>query len=204
LAAAYAAYDEELANRLLEESLALRSLERTLEEMLLPAVAGCGDPVGTTAEYEFAWRHASAWMAAMCRLAPPATRPEIVLLIDASVPCDLDALRAQALEVVLRRCGVRTFCLTPAVERSRLGRALRALVPAAVVLTGRRSSLDTIGRLIYTARSMGSSTLMFDYGGAVPETRGSVISRLGDSPLAAAQALLAALDGGSGTVSALR
>src|SRR5947209_9270818 len=38
LAAALGAFDEDLANRLLEESLALRSLERTGEEVLLAAV----------------------------------------------------------------------------------------------------------------------------------------------------------------------
>ncbi len=204
LAAAYDGFDDRQADRLLEESLSVRSLERTIDEVLLPAVGGCLDPGGTTAEYEFAWRHGAWWLAAMARLAPPAARPETVLLIDASVPCDLHALYAQALELILRRSGLRTFCLTPAVQRSRLGRALHALSPAAVVLTGRRSSLDTIGRLIYTARSIRPSTLMFDYGGAVPETRGSAISRLDDSPLAAAETLLATLDGGSGTVSALR
>jgi len=39
VAAAFAAFDEEKANRLLDESLALRSLERTLEEVLLEALA---------------------------------------------------------------------------------------------------------------------------------------------------------------------
>jgi DNA-binding transcriptional MerR regulator len=204
LAAAYQGFDDRQADRLLEESLSVRSLERTIDELLLPAVGGCADPGGPTAEYEFAWRHGSGWLAATARLAPSASRRERILLIDASVPCDLHALHAQALEVILRRAGLRTFCLTPAVERSRLGRALRALSPAAVVLTGRRSSLDTIGRLIYTARSMRPSTLIFEYGGAVPETRGSAVSPLGDSPLAAAEALLATLDGRSGTVSALR
>ena len=41
LAAAFAAFDEDKANGLLEESLALRSVERTVEEVLL---AGSGDP----------------------------------------------------------------------------------------------------------------------------------------------------------------
>src|SRR5437763_7886640 len=56
LAAAFAAFDEDRANRLLEESLTLRSFERTVEEVLLAAVATHHDPQRTTAEYEFAWR----------------------------------------------------------------------------------------------------------------------------------------------------
>src|SRR3978361_2028326 len=39
----YARFDEAGADRLLEESLTLRSVERTLEEVLLPAVAGMAD-----------------------------------------------------------------------------------------------------------------------------------------------------------------
>jgi DNA-binding transcriptional MerR regulator len=201
---AYASFDELQADRLLEESLAVRSLERTIEELLLPAVSGCEDPTGTTVEYELAWRHAMGWLAAVGRLGPAVTRAETILVIDASAPCDLDGLYAQALKVVLRRAGLHTVSLTPAIERSRLGRALRALAPAAVIVAGRRSSLDTIGRMVYTARSMYRDALVFDYRGAVPETRGSAISRLGDSPLSAKEALLAALDGGSGTVSSLR
>jgi DNA-binding transcriptional MerR regulator len=204
LAAAYAAFDEDQANRMLEESLALRSLERTIDEMLLPAIVERADPAGRTADYELAWRHAVEWLAAMGRLAPAPTRRETVLLFDATVPCDLDAVYVRALAVMLRRAGLRTLTLTPAVDRSRLGRALRALNPDAVVVCGRRSSLDTIGRLIYTVRSMSRRALVFDYRGAVAETRGSVISRLGESPAAAGETLLAALDGGRGILAPLR
>ena len=115
---------------MLEESLALRSLERTVEEVLLPAVETLAAPEAHGADYEFAWRHATGWMSAMKRLSPPATRPEGILLLDGSAPCDLDALHAQALELFLRRAGIRCLTLTLAVELDRLGRALRALRPA--------------------------------------------------------------------------
>ena len=121
LAASYAAFDEETANRLLEESLGLRSVERTIEEVLLDAVTSQRDPDGNTVEYEFGWRHATGWLSAQRRLAPPASRPEGVMIFDASAPCDLDALHAQALEVVLRRSGLRTLALTPAIELTRRG-----------------------------------------------------------------------------------
>jgi DNA-binding transcriptional MerR regulator len=194
LAGAFAAFDEEAANRLLEESLGLRSVERTIEEVLLEAVAAHLEPGANTAEYEFGWRHATGWLSAQRRLAPPATRREGVMIFDASSPCDLDGLHAQAFEVVLRRAGLRTLSLTPAVQLTRLGRALRALDPKAVVLTGRRVSLDSIGRLVYAVRSIVREVAVFDYRGAVPDTGASTVVRLGDSPVAARDALLSRLD----------
>ncbi len=116
------------------------------------------------------------------------------MIFDASSPCDLDAVHAQALEVVLRRAGLRTLALTPSIELTRLGRALRALNPAAVVLTGRRVSLDSIGRLVYAVRSVVREVVVFDYRGAVPDTGASTVFRLGDTPVAARDALLARLE----------
>jgi MerR family transcriptional regulator, light-induced transcriptional regulator len=194
LSGAFAAFDEEAANRLLEESLGLRSVERTIEEVLLEALIDQRDPAATTAEYEFGWRYAVGWLSAQRRLSPPASRREGVMIFDASAPCDLDAVHAQALELVLRRAGMRTLSLTPAIELSRLGRALRALEPSAVVLTGRRVSLDAIGRLVYAVRSVAREVAVFDYRGAVPDTGASTVHRLGDSPVAARDALLTILE----------
>src|SRR5437660_10497372 len=82
LAASFADFNEEAVNRMLEESLALRSLERTVEEILLAAVEGVEQATARGPEYEFAWRHATGWMSAMKRLSPPAHRPEAILLLD--------------------------------------------------------------------------------------------------------------------------
>jgi MerR family transcriptional regulator, light-induced transcriptional regulator len=194
LATAFSGFDEDRANRLLEESLTLRSFERTVEEVLLAAVAAQHDPQRTTAEYEFAWRHATGWLSALKRLAPPASRGEGILIFDGAVACDLDALYAQAFDVCLRRAGLRTLSLTPAIEPTRLGRALRALEPSAVVLTGRRVSLDSIGRLVYAVRGVVQEVIVFDFRGAVPDTGASTVLRLGDTPIAARDRLLARLD----------
>jgi MerR family transcriptional regulator, light-induced transcriptional regulator len=190
LAAALARYDEEKANLLLEESLALRSLERTVEEVLLPALAERRADEAGVAEYEFAWRYATGWLSALRRVAAPATRAEGVLLFDASSPCDLEALHVQALELMLRRAGLRTLVLTAGIEPSRLGRALRALRPNALVLGGGRASLDAIGRLVYAVRSAQDGIEVFDFGGALPDTGASTVRRLGSAPLAARDALL--------------
>lgn len=195
LADAFGSFDEVAADRLLEESLALRSLERTVEELLLPAVASHQDAERPTAEFEFAWRHATAWLSAMKRLAPAASRSEGVLMFDSSSVCDLDTLHAQALEVMLRRSGLRTLLLTPAIDNGRLGRALRALEPHTVVLAGRAIALDTIARIVYAVRGVTPAVHVLDFRTAVPDTGLSTIQRLGDSPTAARDAILELVSG---------
>ncbi len=196
LSAAWGDFDEEAANRLLEESLALRSVDRTVTELLLPAVGELAreDPGPHSAEYEFAWRHATGWMAAMRRLTPPASRDEGVLVLEATAPGDPDALAAQALELVLRRAGLRTLALSDGIDPDRLGRAVRALRPSAVVLAGHRASLDAVGRLVFAVRRAGSEVHVLDFGGALPVTGASTVPRLGGDPLAAREAILALLE----------
>src|SRR5579871_1841540 len=168
LAAAFAAFDEDKANGLLEESLALRSVERTIEEVILEGVASHADHGPGTPEYEFGWRYATGWMSAVKRLAPPAHRSTGVLVLDASAPLELDSLYAQALELMLRRTGVRTLSLSTAIAPTRLVRALPALAPRAVVLAGRGISLDALGRLVYSVRTVVQEATIYDFRGAVP------------------------------------
>jgi MerR family transcriptional regulator, light-induced transcriptional regulator len=195
LRSALARFDEAEADRVLEESLAVRSVERTVEEVLLPAVAQLDDAgPGCSAEYGFAWRWATGWLAAALRLAPPATRPESVLIFDTGQVCDLDVLHAQALELVLRRAGLRTLTVSAVTDPTRLSRALHALEPAAVVLAGRGAPADTSARLVFAARrARGDQVAVLDYRGAVPDTGASTVDRLGEHPLRARERLLAAL-----------
>lgn len=190
LAEAFASFDEQLADRLLEESLALRSVERTVEELLLPAVA---DHAEAGAAYEFAWRHATGWLSAQKRLAPPASRQEGVLILDAWGGPRLDALHAQALELALRRAGLPTLSLSAAIDRPRLARAVRALEPRAVVLSGGGISLDEIARLVYAVRAALPGVEVFDHRTAVPDTGASTIFRLRATPTAARDQVLARL-----------
>ena len=194
LAAAFASFDEDKANGLLEESLALRSVERTIEEVLLTGVAAHADERTSTPEYEFGWRYATGWLSALKRLSPPATRVAGVLVLDAASPLELDSLYAQALELMLRRAGVRTLSLSTAISPTRLARALPALDPRAVVLAGHGISLDALGRLVYSVRTTAQRAVIFDFRGAVPDTGASTVRRLGPTPLAARDLLLRHLD----------
>jgi hypothetical protein len=86
---------------------------------------------------------------------------------------------------------MRTLTLTTDLDPDRVSRALHALDPRAVILTGQRASLDTLGRLVFAARRVGGDRItVFDYRGALPETGASTVERLGDKPLAARDLLV--------------
>ena len=189
-------FDEDAGDRLLEESLVVRSVERTVEEILLPAIAALGEGGGdrATPEFCFGWRWATGWLAAQTRTAPPAHRRDAVLLIDATRPLDLDALHVQALELVLRRAGLRTLALPVDLDPLRMGRAMVSLSPVAVVLVGSHGSLDTFGRLVYAARRASEDVQVYDFRGAMPDTGASTVPKLGDQPLAAQARILADLE----------
>ena len=199
LRASLSAFDEDRCWRLLEQSLAVRSVERTVQELLLPAVEALGREEASSAGHQFAWRLAGGWLAAAQRLAPAPHRPHAVLVLEATRPFDIDALHVQALELGLRRAGLRTLCLSVDVDPARLSRALHAVAPEAVILAGHRASMDIFGRLVYAARGGPRPVEVFDYRGALPDTGASTVCRLGCSPLTARDRLLDALAGASGT-----
>jgi MerR family transcriptional regulator, light-induced transcriptional regulator len=193
LRGALEAFDHERADRLLEESLAVRSVERTVQFTLLPTVRSLSgkeaQPHNVSPEYGFAWRYASGWLAAAQRVAPGATLEQGVVIFDASRPLDVDALYVQALELFLRRAGWRVLTLPLELQAARLSGALRALNPQAVVLGGAGASLDALGRLVYAVRQSCGQVEVLDYRGALPDTGASTITRLGSEPQAAAEAL---------------
>ncbi|HEX2016950.1 MAG TPA: MerR family transcriptional regulator [Solirubrobacteraceae bacterium] len=190
LKGAFSRFEEDKCDRLLEESLAVRSVERTVEEVLLPTLESLEQEGADSPEYGFAWRYASGWLAAALRVAPGAHREHGVLILDASHPRDLDTLHIQALELGLRRYGLRTLTLNFELDPQRIARALRALEPRAMVLAGRRASLDSLGRLVFAARQSGGQVEVLDFRGALPETGASTVRRLGTSAVAACETLV--------------
>ncbi len=75
LAEALEAFDEAAADRAMEESLALRPLERTVEELLLPSIDSLAAEPDRAAELEFASRWATGWLHGARRLASTASPP---------------------------------------------------------------------------------------------------------------------------------
>jgi MerR family transcriptional regulator, light-induced transcriptional regulator len=190
LCTAFAAFSEDQADRLMEESMAVRSVERTVETVLLPAIetmrpgSGVGRP-----DYCFAWRYATGWLAAAQRVAPPSTREEGVLIFDSSQSMDMDGLYVQALELFLRRAGLRVLTLPVELDSTRVGSALRALRPQAMILGGHCASLDAIGRVVYATRQSGGDLQVLDYRGALPDTGASTVTRIGPGPAEAVRML---------------
>ena len=190
-------FDEIAADRVMEESLAVRSTERTVEELLLPALDFAQDRRGREAELELACRWATGWLHAARRLAPPANRPEGVLLFDSSGShIDVEALHVQSLELALRRAGFRVLLLTIGIGQERVARAMRALEPtAALVLAGDGATLDIVGRLVYCARQVGSDAQVFDYRDAMPVSGSHAVRSLGSKPSEAVENLRAIVEG---------
>src|SRR3954454_10861471 len=179
-------FDVEAADRLLEESLTVRSVERTVDELLLPALEALDDGTEPAPpEYNAGWRWGTGWLAAQSRVAPPAFRSEAILIFDASRAPDMDGLYAQALELGLRRAGLRTLTVTLDLDPNRITRAMLAVEPRAVVLTGTRASLDALGRLVYAARRVGGAGRVYASRGALAQPGASTVPPLPDRPLAA-------------------
>jgi DNA-binding transcriptional MerR regulator len=192
---AFDRFDDALADRFLEESLSLRSVERTVEEILLPAVDLAAEREGREAEHEFGCRWATGWLHAQRRVVPPATRAEGVLLFDSSTVLSAELLHVQGLELALRRAGFRVLLLSVALAQERVMRAMRALDPTALVLCGSGATLDAVGRLVYAVRQTGSQAPLLEYRGAMPVSGSHSVPSLGDSPTAAVRHLRARVEG---------
>ena len=192
---AFDAFDDALADRHMEESLSLRSIERSVEELLLPAIELAEQRDGREAESEFAARWATGWLHAARRVAPPATREEGILLFDASKGLTAEGLHVQALELALRRAGFRVLLLSVALAQERVTRAMRALDPAVLVLCGSGATLDSVGRLVYSVRQTGSRAPLHEYRSSMPVTGGHNVPSIGNSPIEAVRRVRGLVDG---------
>ena len=182
LLAAFEAFDEPAAERAIEESLALRPLERTIEELLLPAIDQLAADPDRAAELEFATRFATGCLHNARRLAPSASRPAGILLLDASGGDGAEEVHGQALDLALRRAGFRVLVLSNELGDERLGRALGALDPTAIVLCGPGADTPGAVNLVRKIRELGFDAPLFGFraSGLV----GDAIPSAGDSPSA--------------------
>ena len=142
----------------------MRSVERTVAEVLLPAL-------------ELAERRPNGARRARVRLplghrlaasrppprrrAPPAT--EGVLLLDSGSPLGVEAVHVQALELFLRRAGLRVLLLSAGLAEGRFRSALRALDPAAVVICGSEARLDVLGGPLRALRTEDGMARLYGY-----------------------------------------
>jgi DNA-binding transcriptional MerR regulator len=187
LLAAFESFDEDSANRAMEESLALRPLERTIEELLLPTLDGLASQDERVAELEFACRWATGWLHGARRLAPPASRPAGILLLESDEETGVEAVHAQALDLALRRAGFRVLALSSELREDRLERALAALEPTAIVLCGAQSGAGEAGRLLRRIRGFGVDAPLYAF--RIPELDGTDGVPAAEAPSEITQAL---------------
>jgi MerR family transcriptional regulator, light-induced transcriptional regulator len=180
LLTALESFDEEAADRAVEESLALRPLERTVEELLLPAIDGLAADPDREAELEFGARWAMGWLHGARRLASTASRPAGILLLDSSSSNDSEAVHAQALDLTLRRAGFRVLMLSSELGDERLERALTALDPTAMVLCGPGADTPSAVKLVRKIREAGFEAPL--YGFRASGLIGDAIPSAGDVP----------------------
>jgi len=163
LLVALESFDEDAADRAIEESLALRPLERTVEELLLPAIDQLAADPEREAELEFGARWAMGWLHGARRLASAASRPAGILLLDSSNAQDAEEVHAQALDLTLRRAGFRVLMLSHELGEERLDRALRALDPTAIVLCGPGQDTASAVQLVRKIRELGFDAPLFGF-----------------------------------------
>jgi DNA-binding transcriptional MerR regulator len=180
LLAAFESFDEDAADRAIEESLAIRPLERTVEELLLPAVDELAADPEREAELEFAARWAMGWLHGARRLASTASRPAGVLLLDSSRGSDAEAVHAQALDLALRRVGFRVLMLSDELGEERMERALGALDPTAIVLCGPGADTPSAVQLVRRIREAGFDAPL--YGFRASGLIGDAIPSAGEHP----------------------
>ena len=173
-------FDEDAADRAVEESLALRPLERTVEELLLPAIDRLAADPDREAEFEFGARWAMGWLHGARRLASTASRPAGILLLDSSRGQDVEAVHSQALDLTLRRAGFRVLMLSSELGDERLERALSALEPTALVLCGPGADTASAVKLIRRIREAGFDAPL--YGFRARGLIGDAVPSAGDQP----------------------
>ncbi|MGC1851637.1 MAG: MerR family DNA-binding transcriptional regulator [Solirubrobacterales bacterium] len=177
---AFEGFDEDAADRAIEQSLAIRPLERTVEEMLLPAIDELAAGPGREAELEFASRWAMGWLHGARRLASTASRPAGILLLDSSRGSDAEAVHAHALDLALRRAGFRVLMLSDELGEERMERALGALDPTALVLCGPGADTPAAVQLVRKIREAGFDAPL--YGFRASGLIGDAIPSAGERP----------------------
>ena len=153
LVGALASFDRERADGAIEAALALRSVERSVQELLLPALNEVSRRHShESAAWAFAAHWGSDWLRRATRLAPPPTREQSVIVGDAARDeLDPDSPFIRAFELFCVRGGVRVLSLS-ARGIAGIGDAVAVFRPTAVVVAGCHLDDDLVARWAYTVR----------------------------------------------------
>jgi DNA-binding transcriptional MerR regulator len=197
LVGALSSFELERADGAMEAALAMRSVERTVEEVLLPSIAELARRSGTdSAAWAIGSRWATEWLRRAQRMTPPPVRPGAILIGDATRDdLDTDAPTIRALELFAGRTGIRVASI-PVDNHAGVGDLLGALRPDAVLICGGHASDETIARFAYAVRQAGGQLpLALFHRGDAEVSRTSTVHQLAVSPSEATAQALALLDG---------
>jgi MerR family transcriptional regulator, light-induced transcriptional regulator len=183
------------ADQAMEGSLALRSVERTLEEVLLPALGAIHRRKGLASAawaYSVAW--STDWLMRARRLAPVGSRRAALLFGDAcDPPLDPAVPYRLALELCCARSSIDVLSVPVRASRG-ISEAVGAIDPDAVVLTGAQATNDEVARWAYQVRGSAGPLPFFLYHRGIDQPNGVAGDQvLAYSPLAAHAKLLEAL-----------
>jgi MerR family transcriptional regulator, light-induced transcriptional regulator len=170
LVGALVSFERERADTAIEAALALRSLERSVEEVLLPTLEEIARRhTVESAAWAFAAQWGSDWLRRAQRLAPPPVRPVSIILGDASRDeLDPDTPYIRAFELFCIRAGVKVLSLS-ARGVAGIGDAVAVHRPNLVVLAGRHLDDDTVARWAYSVRlAVGATPVVLYRRGSQP------------------------------------
>ena len=153
LLGALVSYERERADGAIEAALALRSVDRSVEEVLLPTLEEISRRYGTeSAAWAFAAQWGSDWLRRAKRLAPPPVRSVSIVVGDASRDeLDPDAPYLRAYELLCVRAGIDLLSLS-ARGVAGIGDAVAVHRPNLVVVAGGHLDDDTVARWAYAIR----------------------------------------------------
>jgi DNA-binding transcriptional MerR regulator len=153
LVGALLSYDDERADRAIEAALALRSVERSVAEVLLPSLEDIFNRRGAdSAAWAFASSWGSDWLRRAQRLMPSPVRGSAILVGNACRDeLDPDGLHVRAFELFCVRAGVRVVSLS-ARGVAGIGELLTVHKPDLIVIAGRYLDDDATARWAYQVR----------------------------------------------------
>ena len=153
LVGALVSYERERADSAIEAALSLRSVEQSVDEVLLPTLDQIARRHGTeSAAWAFASHWGADWLRRAQRLAIPPIRPVSIVVGDASCDeLDADAPHIRAFELFCVRSGIKVLSLS-ARGVNGIGDAVGVHRPNLVVLAGGHLDDDTVARWAYAVR----------------------------------------------------
>jgi DNA-binding transcriptional MerR regulator len=172
LVGALVSYERERADQAIEAALALRSVDRSVEEVLLPTLEEINRRYGSeSAAWAFAAHWGADWLRRAMRLSPNPVRPFSIVVGDASRDeLDTDAPHIRALELFCARAGVNVLSLS-ARGVSGIGDAMSIHRPNLVVVAGSYLDDDNVARWAYAIRLAAGAMPIAVYRRGAPRVR---------------------------------